>query len=225
MSHAHPQLDYARSPAWHRRTGVRRAALAAGLVVVLVLSLKWIGPAWDHARLLYQQGKCLAYTAPADRVVHDGQRADKAVPCWRDFYTLFSPPGRKDMTTLFLHELRKHDGTRRLVALEASTTWGTGQPPDSEVDLDYHVIAPATLWRRAELVTNAPARPYFYHESGEGTHFQILAGQPDPADPTHFTLTLRWKSQTATLDGWLRDDDTILIEPRDRLERLQISRY
>ena len=55
--------------------------------------------------------------------------------------------------------------------------------------------------------------------------WRLFTGQPDPADPTHFTLTLRYKSQTATLDGWLRDDDTILIEPRDRLERLQISRY
>ena len=219
------QLEYAQAPAWHRRPRFRRAAFAAGLVVVLVLSWKWIGAGVQHARLLYWQGQCLAYAAPAERVVVDGTNRDSAARCWGEFYTLFSPPGRQNLTTVFLHELRKSDGARRLVALEASAFFGNGSHPDSEVSLDYHVIAPATLWSRAKLVTNAAARPYFYYEGGEGHHFQILAGQVDPKDPSHFTIPLRWKDRTVTLDGWLRDDDTILLEPRDRLERLQVSKY
>lgn len=222
---APPQLDYEKLPAWHRRLRLRRAALAAVLVVVCVLSYKWVGAAFDHARLLYWQGQCLAYTAPADRAVIDGGRRDSAARCWSQFYTLFSPPGRKDLATVFLHELRKSDSTRRLVALEASNFWGNGAKPDNEVTLDYHVIAPATLWSRARLVTNAEARPYFYYEAAEGLHFRILAGQPDSADPSHFTVALRWKDRTVTLDGWLRPDDTILLEPRDRLERLEVSKY
>jgi hypothetical protein len=219
------QLEYAQTPVWHRSPGLRRAILTASLVALIAVSLKWLGPAWDHARLLHHQSLCMAYTAPADRVVLAGPSPYQTAPCWRDFYAVFSPPGRKDLTTVFLHELRKKDGTRRLVTLEASANWGNSALPDSEVDLEYHVIAPATPWTRAKLIANAEARPYFYHESGLGKAFQIHAGQPDPNDSTHFTIELTWKKESVTVDGWLRDDDTILLEPRDRLERLQVSKY
>ena len=219
------QLVYAQPPVWHRRPGLRRAVLAASILVLITLSLKWLGPALDHARLLHYQSECLRYTAPPDRIVLDGPSPYQTAPCWRTFYTLFSPPGRKDLTTVFLHELRKKDGTRRLVTLEASSTWGNAQLPDSEIDLEYHVIAPATPWTRARLINNAEARPNFYHESGLGKAFQIHAGQPDPTDPTHFTIQLTYKKDSVIVDGWLRDDDTLLLEPRDRLERLQVSKY
>jgi hypothetical protein len=225
MAHIPAQLEYAPTPVWHRRPRLRRALLAASLLALVALSLKWLGPAWDHARLLFFQGQCLTYTAPPEQTVLAGAGPYQTAPCWRNFYALFSPPGRKDLTTVFLHELRKKDGTRRLVTLEASATWSNAQLPDSEIDLEYHVIAPANPWTRARLINNAEARPYFYHESGLGKSFNIHAGQVDPDDPTHFTIELTWKKQSVTLDGWLRDDDTILLEPRDRLERLQVSKY
>ena len=219
------QLEYAQPPVWHRRPALRRALVATSILALVAVSLKWIGPTIDHARLLHYQSQCLRYAAPPDRVVMAGESPYQTAPCWRSFYALFSPPGRKDLTTVFLHELQKKDGTRRLVTLEASANWGNTAQPDSEIDLEYHVIAPATPWTRARLINNAEARPYFYHESGLGKSFNIHAGQADPTDPTHFTIELTWKKQSVTVDGWLRDDDTILLEPRDRLERLQVSKY
>jgi hypothetical protein len=224
MATAPTHLDYAHQPAaLHRRNVRRRAAAVAMLLVVLIASNKWLPPAWRHARLLYWQDKCLAYVPPDRPVVKSSVGGNCAAP-WHEFYELFSPPGRKALSTVFLHELCRKDGARRLVAVEAETAMGLGNVPDSEVALDYHVIAPGTLWRRPELVTSANLRPSFHYEGGEGQHFDIQPGRPDPADPTHFTFDVRWRQRTITLDGWLRDDDTILLEPRERLELLQVSK-
>jgi hypothetical protein len=43
----------------------------------------------------------------------------------------------------------------------------------------------------------------------------VHAGQPDPADGSHFTLRLVIKSHEQILDGWLRDDERVVIEPRN----------
>jgi hypothetical protein len=226
MAAASTQLDYAHEPAALRRRFVwrRRVVSAAILLVVVLASVKWVGPAWRHARLVYWQGKCLAYEAGDKLVVAGGIGGDCAGP-WREFYNLFSPPGRKALGTVFLHELRKPDGTRRLVAVEAEAFMGLGNNPDSEVTLDYHVIVPATPWRRAQLVTNANLRPSFHYEGGEGQYFDIHPGRVDRGDPSHFTFDVTWRARTVTLDGWLRDDDTVLLEPRERIELLKVSRY
>lgn len=221
------QLDYANEPAAAvaRRRTLRRAVAAASVLAIVLASVKWLAPAWHHAQLLYWQGKCLTYTpASAGPVVQSSVGGRCATP-WREFYDRFSPPGRKPLSTVFLHELRTPSGARRLVAVEAETFTSSGSIPDAEVSLDYHVIAPGALWRRPKLVTSAPARPTFYYEGGEGNHFDVHPGRPDPADPTHFTFDVRWRERTVTLDGWLRDDDTILLEPRQRLDLLKLSRY
>jgi hypothetical protein len=44
--------------------------------------------------------------------------------------------------------------------------------------------------------------------------FRIYAGQPDPADPAHFTIALDYDDQHTTIDGWLRADDHIELLPR-----------
>jgi hypothetical protein len=224
MAAASTQLDYAHEPAALRRRNVRRALTATILLVIALASVKWLVPAWRHAQLVYWQNKCLAYGL-GDKPVVTSSVGGNCAPCWREFYNLFSPPGRKALSTVFLHELRKPDGTRRLVAIEADTFTGLGNAPDSEVTLDYHVIAPATLWRRPQLVTNANLRPYFYYEGGEGKHFDIHPGRADPANASHFTFDVTWRARRVTLDGWLRDDDTVLLEPRERLGLLQVSKY
>ena len=218
------QLDYAHEPAMRRQRLRRRAFVVAILLALGVVSWKWCGAAWAHGQLLYWQGKCLAYV-PAERPAVEGGVGGRSAACWDRFYELFSPPGRNAFSTVFLHELRKRDGTRRLVAVEASAFTGLGNAPDSEVSLEYHVIAPGSAWRRPVLVKNAEVRPYFYYEGGEGQHFDVLPGRGDPADGSHFTFDVRWRERTVTLDGWLRDDDTVLIEPRERLELLRASKY
>jgi hypothetical protein len=220
------QLDYAHEPTAARRRRTRRAVWAVSLLAVALVAAKWAPPAWQHARLLHWQGKCLAY-APAQpaRPVVAGSVDQEHVACWREFYALFSPPGRNRLGTVFLHEMRRKDGQRRLVVLESKSVTGLGANPDSEVELEYHVIEPGTPWRRPRLLANAPIRPHFFYEGGEGAHFDVLPGRIDPADASHFTVDVRYRGRTITLDGWLTEGDALLLEPRESLSQLRVARY
>jgi len=58
MSENARQLDYATAPSWHHRKQARRAILAGALLLVGLASVKWLGPAWNHVRMIYYQGQC-----------------------------------------------------------------------------------------------------------------------------------------------------------------------
>jgi len=47
-----------------------------------------------------------------------------------------------------------------------------------------------------------------------GDEWRWFAGQPDPADPSHFTLGYEVNEVPGTIDGWLCDDETVLLRPR-----------
>lgn len=44
---------------------------------------------------------------------------------------------------------------------------------------------------------------------------RIYAGQPDPIDMSHFTFTVVTHDKTLHFDGWLLDNDTVKLEPRE----------
>jgi hypothetical protein len=43
---------------------------------------------------------------------------------------------------------------------------------------------------------------------------RVFAGQADPADPSHFTIPYDLDDQPGVIDGWLRDDEVVLLQPR-----------
>jgi hypothetical protein len=43
---------------------------------------------------------------------------------------------------------------------------------------------------------------------------RIYAGQLDPEDASHFTIDYEARGRRHTIDGWLRDDETVLLEER-----------
>jgi hypothetical protein len=49
---------------------------------------------------------------------------------------------------------------------------------------------------------------------------RILAGRPDPQDPTHFTIDYVLDGQPGVIDGWLQNDDRVRFEPRAGAKRL-----
>ena len=62
--------------------------------------------------------------------------------------------------------------------------------------------APATAWL-AEYPYRLPTPSRFY------------AGQPDPADASHFSMEYEWSDGVhGFVDGWLNDDDTIMLKIR-----------
>ena len=43
---------------------------------------------------------------------------------------------------------------------------------------------------------------------------RVYAGQPDPSDPSHFVIEIESGGRRHTVDGWLQDDDTPLLQLR-----------
>jgi hypothetical protein len=209
MADAPTQLDYAQPRSWRRRKGVRRGILLAVLLLAGLGSVKFLGSAWDHLRLLYYQGRCLGHAEQGGRVVYDGTAVvGKVDRDWERFYALFSPPGGQFSGTVFLGELKRPDGERRLVSVDLAAGKDVN---GAALSLDYQVIKPAKLWERAALCSNRWwAIPWERH----GAVTRVYAGEKDPVDASHFTIAIERGGKREVIDGWLRGDDRVLLEGR-----------
>jgi hypothetical protein len=210
------------------------------MLALIVAVLYWQKPLWHRAQLLYWQHRCLTYSKPPDTPV----RAEDAAivqrlrndrdyilgpadtwanlepQCWPNFENLWYQgiklvvDGRgPDPATVFLHERRTPSGHRRLVhvqARNAETLW--------YVFSKWTVIRPATLFEDAEQVGQSG----FWNRTGRYTPATVMYGQPDPVDPSHFTIDFvvtndplaDGASYRRTVDAWLKDDDTIEFKER-----------
>lgn len=205
------QLEYALEPSWRKGKRARRAIITGILLLGVVASVKWVGPAWTHGRVLYYQHQCLKHSELPSNIVYDDdeKRPLKVIAKdWEQFYAAFSPPGGRFNATVFLGELRRNDGTARLVSIDVR--------PITELDLmvhqfDVHVIKPASFWKPAELRSNTSWRvPYLAELSMDRIH----AGQRDNARADHFTITSEGPHGSVIIDGWLQNNDTVLLEAR-----------
>ena len=197
------------------------AVLAIGAAV-----WRW-GPAVrDKARALRVERACLTYSAPADRVVYEEdpergtelcvgssayrmsaptrRRPDEqlvwfvAQP-WMDF-----PLGQWQPGPAFLHARRVAGGEQRLVAVLMSRFSG----PEHTVAFYGRVFRPGTL-RAGPMQLSDERQSRVMMDTWRGGRVRVYAGQPDPADPSHFTIPFEVDDRPGTLEGWLEEDDTL----------------
>jgi hypothetical protein len=223
MADVPAQLDYAQPLAWRQRKGFRRAVIAVGLLLIAFGSLKFLPAAWNQARLLHYQRRCLTHVdSPGTLAFDGGSGIRKPNADWERFYALFSPPGGIHGPTVFVHELRRPDGGKRLVVVEAELP--ASSMPNQVLPLfapplrfDSTVIVRGGLWEQPQLRSNGSwFTPYgFLDRPG----FHLHAGQIDPANPSHFTIAFDYPDHSGTIDGWLQPNDSILFERRGPLSR------
>ena len=194
--------------------------ILAALVLVALVSMPWVRVAWGHLELLYWQRACLRHSPPASSApITVTATTTPGARSWQQFYARFSPPGRAAAPVVFLGEMRRRDGSARLVAVELSTPSNPGRPSAGALRLEYHVIRPGGLWSRPRLVADdswGVSSP-LPRQSADGV--RLYPARMDPSDSSHLILRLEVGDQggpvrEAIVDGWLRDDDTILFEPR-----------
>jgi len=157
------------------------SAWASSVAVVLPLGWKAGPPTLQRVRLLYWQRLAMNYTLPPDQVVYDEATGviSFAKP-WEHFYQLFSPPGRILAGTLFLHERRNSRGQACLVAVEEfMLVWRTP-------DIRACVIRPGGACTRPSPVT--AELQFLRLRSMPSDRVRCYSGQPDPADPSQFTV-------------------------------------
>lgn len=140
--------------------------------------------------------------------------------CWATFQTAeaeLSPgasyPGR---SIVFLHERRSPLGHVRLVMVEFC--------PVQEGWFRGNVIVPGT---RTSLATPAlTASVLSIGRASDADLLQVMAGQPDPACSWHFTIDCTFNAKPCTIDGYLKDDDRVILRPRSgRLETSDEGTY
>ncbi len=206
------QLEYALEPSWRKGKRARHAIITGILLLGVVASVKWVGPAWTHLQVLYYQNRCLAHSELPTRIVYDTDEKNPVAAVsrdWEQFYAAFSPPGGRFTATIFLGELRRKDGTARLVSIDVRAI---PEPDLERHQLDIHVIKPGTLWKPAALCSNTTWSLPSYRPATSID--RIYAGQRDSAREDHFTVTIERTAGLVIIDGWLQSNDKILLEAR-----------
>lgn len=210
--HSHP-LDYAQPQAARKRLWRRIELSIITLLILFVLG--YVGPiAWRNVRLVQLQRACLSHQYPADKVVLS-EKAGIALtsPEWTVFHGTISSAPRMDQATIYLHERTSPNGTRRLV----SVLGYVGVPVKGPAGASG--LAPVVRVYRLGTPTSPPRevlqpRDPRYQVFDGSAGLTVFGGQSDPKDLSHFTIRMLDGAREVLLDGWLRDDDSILLEPR-----------
>jgi hypothetical protein len=209
----------------------RRLLLAGVFLIALALYFRG-DDIWRQAQLVYYQHQCQYHVPTSDQVAYE-ERPDGARllvdreqyhtspagaayyfdPDWAAFNALLAPPGIAPNATLFLHQRQTPDGRNRLISVEllAVRSIGTART----LDFSVRVIEPGYLSAPKDLSAGAGlvlGRVIVLSHSD----LRLFAGRSDPDNPSHFTIEYQEDgSLHRTIDGWLRDDDTVALEPRD----------
>jgi hypothetical protein len=228
VSQSRPQLDYAHQAPWHRRRGARRALiLVAG--ILLGLSLWRFGPdALRRTQLFFLQRKAMAYSVPAGTIAftinleeakkclalsgndsayvsNKEYTAELIVGPWRDFYAKYSPPGGGS-NAAFCHELTSKSGNKRLVVVTIVDHSSFVNPM---IMFTPTLFVPGTLLSPPKEIALAGAGTAVF-----GRDTTVFMGQVDPSDASHFTIDVADGSTRDTIDGYLLDNDTVVLESR-----------
>ena len=203
----------------------RGAALDALLAAAAAVG--W-GPGWvRHAAVLLDQRRCMGYAAAADQVVYDSPRDGHGVrrslkkryapSCWKRFTRA---PGS---AVVFLHGRTSPSGKRRLVCIEADPQVVNHSVGSTSIlpSWSFRVLTPGTLRKEPADVPGPVYKDAFFLIAAE----RIYAGQPDPADPSHFTIDYERHGERKTVDAWLQDDDTLKFRHRQMGEQDPAGRW
>lgn len=111
---------------------------------------------------------------------------------------------------VFVHSRQRPDGTERLVALgfdPGGFIFGETTPFRTVVltPADWNHALPCTASAKAFgfIFTVPPDQP-----------LKLYAGQADPLDATHFTVEYETPAGKGTVDGYLKDDDSVNLKIR-----------
>ena len=223
------QLEYAAKRKSLRR---RRILVLVGVIILLCavtpFAVRYGNMAMERWRVNRLYSACAAYTAPATKVVweedpqqvtqlhdyqsvgaHNGNAAFFVPDTWKQ---LNAAIGQQIQTwgTLFLHERTTPTSKRTLLVGVDIAGWSRGGPV--VLFARCRTIAPAVPMR---LPTEEKVDHPSVHLSNTEGALRLFAGQPDANDASHFTIDYALGDQKGVIDGWLKDDGSVLLEKRD----------
>ena len=222
-------LQYAPRPKLWRRRRFRLALLVL-LGAAAVAGWWWradVASSVATAKMLYAQRQCMTFEPPAGQVAYDEDVARAQALLTRPQYVPGTLPDGKSIAALwwpkevrgfpeadrffvgspnkgllFLHERTTSGGRRVLVT-------GMAWPKNGvlgDVALGFRAVSPAT-WKTTPQTAGGlwAAQPELNRFHG-GRGLRILAGRPDPTDPSHFTVEYQTGRGRGTWDIRVRDN-------------------
>lgn len=215
--------------------------LAVGFTFV---GWKWRDGLRNHLTTMYWERRCLRYDPSGETIIYDrgstiqngfpsplkGQgmfpAATGTVPnCWTQFDLtagpfLTSPPStlnRVPDAIAFLHERRSPSGKVFLVCVAVYSEWTIGPRVAIGVDVMAAIaIDPAGL-AGVPTVQQRQTINSLRHFGGDPRlqSKQVFAGEPDAADPSHFTVKYKVGGVTDVMDGIIDDRGNVKLTPRN----------
>ena len=222
------QLEYAaRSKSLRRRRMLVLISVTILLCVVTPFAVRYAKMGAERMRVNRLYRECAAHTPPASQPVweedpqrikqlrdyalvgsHNGDAAYLVPENWRQLNAAIGQQ-IQSWGTLFLHERRASANARpRLVGVDIAG-WSRGSPV--VLFARVRTIAPAAPLRLPQQ--EKLDHPSVRLATTEG-FVRLLAGQADANDPSHFTIDYAVGDQPGVIDGWLKDDGRVLLEPR-----------
>lgn len=242
------RLDYA---AGTSRRWPLRAIIVLLLTAAVLGAVKWGLPLYGQWNYLCLQNRLLSHSLPPTTIVYDDNptsatallnRGDDHIsfppahetvpptahrvgayhPRFLRRATIFGTAAVPQTGIIFLHERRSPSGNTRLVLVPVRVLWMYWEGRWTLVRgfEAGTVFLPAT-WKPGSTIRKARDSGLFEGSYDTDVRFRYFAGQPDPADPAHFTIvyemlfSYRDGWERGTIDGWLRDDDLIDMKVRD----------
>ena len=234
------QLSYGKFPPPNRKRQFALVAVICLLAIVLVGGGMYFRRRIQDARYwqaVYQasftaQQQCMAYSAPPQQVMYEedpvaaSNLLKSGVTGYRQVWKQKSVgfhyagfgnwcwPFGLDDALVFLHERRTSNGTSRIVAVGYLHAFANEARWDRS--FVFGVWKPG-FGRGYPEVLNLGRECFIepLRNLHEKDLLRLYAGQADSTDLSHFTIAYEVNGQPGTIDGWLKDDDTIKLEVRD----------
>ncbi|HET6252082.1 MAG TPA: hypothetical protein VFE47_30635 [Tepidisphaeraceae bacterium] len=117
-------------------------------------------------------------------------------------------PKRLRGGTAFLHQRCANGGFPRLVQVAIySSKIGKAR----ERNINWRVIRPGTFSKNPYVVFSGDAS----FPTLDSEEMRVFAGEPDPHDPSHFSIQYEIGKSRGVLDGRLQSDDSVVISIRN----------
>jgi hypothetical protein len=218
-------IYYAPPLPWYRGDRTQRTIIRLLIFAAITCAAIWAFRLVQQLHFLYQQHQWMQYTMPLDKVVlADGTPDVPQLLKLPGYHPIaggaaaFRAPRwtckRSDLSYPFIHARGTAGQPTRLVSVVAVPNYDQGG--GRRLGLFAYAEIPASL--------NPGSRPVdacAIHGPDSGdlllpvqSSIRIFAGQPDPADQSHFTIRFEHDGKSNVIDGWLMPDDTIKLEPR-----------
>lgn len=216
MTQSPPQLDYAQKSRDRTRKFLRRVFFALIIIVPIVASKPFVMRYFEHVQAMRLFSNCLHATPPT--VAYSIQ----SVPNSNRLIGLpvMSPPDWLNIN-LQLSTYIPNGGTLFLGSL---TTPNTEQRWLVGVDITSLASDPNAIVTQARVIERdgsfgslryGQASHQFVRITDDFQKMVLHGGVVDPANQSHFTIRYKADDKPGIIDGWLKEDGSVILEKRD----------